>query len=477
MAQTIASISALLISVAMLVFGHGLQSTLLPLAASQASFSNLSIGVVSSSYFFGLVLGCLAAPHVIMRAGHIRAYAAMVSLMSAAAIFHPIIVDPFSWSLIRIISGFCLAAFYMIIESWLNERATNENRGTVMSIYIVILFGFMMIGQISISTMDITSFVPFAIASVAVSLAVMPVALTTTTQPAPIALVQFRPVKLYRNSPAALIGTLLVGVANGALWTLAPLYGTQIGLNNDQSAFYAAAIIGGGMLSQWPIGRVSDLIDRRIVLIGIGISTTIVALVIAFLSPTGFYMAAGLAVLIGICSQPGYAIAVAHAFDYADPDDFLETSSGLLLSFGIGSIIGPFTASILMSQTGPGGLYFLVAAAEIALAGFVFARMFARQAIDPEDKYDFEYAATAQVGSVITPEPLDVDADNVIPPEEFPAYEDAVYDPEAHEITEEVITPEDGHGHGHGHGHLTETEVDAEGKKAGSATGEKTDKP
>ena len=180
-------------------------------------------------------------------------------------------------------------------------------------------------------------------------------------------------------------------------------------------------------------------------------------------------MAAGLAVLIGICSQPGYAIAVAHAFDYADPEDFLETSSGLLLSFGIGSIIGPFTASILMSQTGPGGLYFLVAAAEIALAGFVFARMFARQAIDPEDKYDFEYAATAQVGSVITPEPLDVDADNVIPPEEFPAYEDAVYDPEAHEITEEVITPEDGH--------LTETGVDAEGEKAGSATGEKTDKP
>ncbi|WP_346910411.1 MFS transporter [uncultured Roseibium sp.] len=474
MAQTLASISALLISVAMLVFGHGLQTTLLPLAAAKASFTNLEIGVVSSSYFFGMVLGCLAAPHVIMRAGHIRAYAAMVSLMSAAAIFHPILIDPFSWSLIRIISGFCLAAFYMIVESWLNERATNENRGTVMSIYIVILFGFMMIGQISISTMEITSFIPFAIASVAVSLAVMPVALTTTTQPAPIALVQFRPVKLYRNSPAALVGTLLVGVANGALWTLAPLYGSQIGLNSNQSAFYAAAIIGGGMLSQWPIGRISDLIDRRLVLIGIGISTALVALVIAFLSPTGVYMATGLAVLIGICSQPGYAIAVAHAFDYADPEDFVETSSGLLLSFGIGSIFGPFTASVLMNHTGPSGLYFMVAAAEIALAGFVLARLFARHAIDPEDKYDFEYAATAQVGSVMSPEPLDVDADNVIPPEEFPAYEDPIYDPEAPEITEEVIVPEDGHAHGHVH--HAETEADAEDENAEPATKEKPDK-
>ncbi len=471
MAQTLASISALLISVAMLVFGHGLQTTLLPLAAAKVSFTNLEIGVVSSSYFVGMVLGCLAAPHVIMRAGHIRAYAAMVSLMSAAAIFHPILVDPFSWSVIRIISGFCLAAFYMIVESWLNERATNENRGTVMSIYIVILFGFMMIGQISISTMEITSFIPFAIASVAVSLAVMPVALTTTTQPAPIALVQFRPVKLYRNSPAALVGTLLVGVANGALWTLAPLYGSQIGLNTNHAAFYAAAIIGGGMLSQWPIGRLSDMIDRRLVLIGIGISTALVALVIAFLSPTGFYAATGLAVLIGICSQPGYAIAVAHAFDYADPEDFVETSSGLLLSFGIGSIIGPFTASILMSQTGPGGLYVMVAAAEIALAGFVLARLFARQAIDPEDKYDFEYAATAQIGSVMSPEPLDVDADNVIPPEEFPAYEDPIYDPETPEITEEVIVPEDGLGHGHGH--HSEPEANAEGENAESATKEK----
>ncbi|MTI42700.1 putative MFS family arabinose efflux permease [Roseibium hamelinense] len=444
MAQTLASISALLLSVSLLVLGHGLQSTLLPLAASQAAFTDLQIGLISSAYFIGMVLGCLGAPHVIMRAGHIRAYAAMVSLMSAAAILHPILVEPVAWFAIRVISGFCLAAFYMIVESWLNERASNENRGMVMSVYVVVLFGSLMMGQVSISIMDINSFIPFAIASVVVSLAVMPVALTTTNQPAPIALVQFRPVKLYRNSPAAMVGCLLIGIANGALLTLTPLYGSQIGLSTEQSAFYAAAIIGGGMLSQWPIGRLSDSMDRRYVLMGLGAFTAASSLAIVLIAPTGFYAAAGLAIVVGVFSQPAYAIATAHGYDYADPEDFVETSSGLLLAFGIGSVGGPLTASILMERVGPSGLYMMVIVVELAMVAFIMTRIFSRSSLTQDEKTDFEYATTAQVGTVLSSEPLDVDADNVIAPEEFPAYEDMIYSPEAEEITEEVILVDDG---------------------------------
>jgi len=427
MGQLLAPISALLLSVALFVFGHGLQSTLLPLAASAAQFTDLEIGVVSSAYFVGMVLGCLGAPHLILRAGHIRTYAALVSLMSGAAILHPVLVDPISWSVIRAISGFCLAAFYMIIESWLNERATNENRGTIMSVYIVVLFGSTMIGQVSISAMDISSFVPFAAASVMVSLAVMPVALTTTTQPAPIALVQFRPIKLYKNSPAALVGSLMVGVANGTLWTLTPLYGSQIGFNTEQAAFFAAAIIAGGMLSQWPAGKLSDMMDRRIVLMGLAALTGVSSVAIWYFSPTTFYAATGMALVIGIFSQPAYAIAVAHGFDYADSDDFVETSSGLLLAFGIGSIAGPLLASVMIQKMGPGGLFAMVAVVEALLVVFLVKRVLSREGVAADDKTDFEYSTTAQVGSVITPEPLDVEADNVIPPEEFPAYEDDIY--------------------------------------------------
>jgi len=439
MAQTLASISALLISVALLILGHGLQSTLLPLAAEKAAFSELEIGAISSAYFVGMVLGCLASPFVVMRAGHIRAYAALVSLMSAAAILHPVAVTPIAWILIRTVSGFCLAGFYMVVESWLNESATNENRGTVMSVYVVVLFAAMMVGQVSVAGMDITSFVPFVVASVAVSLAVIPVALTSANQPAPITLVRFRPLKLFKTSPAAVVGCFMIGIANAALWSLAPLYGAQIGLTTNQAAIYSAAIILGGTLAQWPIGRLSDRMDRRRVLIVLALATAAMAMVIIAWGPVDALIATGLAVVIGAFSQPAYAIAVSHGFDSADPEDFVETSSGLLLAFGMGSAVGPIAASILMEVMGPSGLFVQVFVIELIMAAFIVTRLFAREAIAEEEKLDFEYASTAQVGSVISPDPLDVEDRYVIPPEEFPAYEDAAYSAESEDITEEVI--------------------------------------
>ncbi|MCA1297866.1 MFS transporter [Stappia indica] len=423
MAQALAPVTALLVSIALLIAGHGLQSTLLPLAGAQADFSDVAIGLVSSSYFFGLVLGCLGAPYVIMRAGHIRAFAALVSLMSAAAILHPIFVDPVAWSVIRIISGFCLAGFYMIVESWLNEQASNENRGKIMSVYIVLLYAAMTVGQISITTMEITTFVPFAVASVAVSLAVIPVSLTTANQPAPITVVRLRPVKLYRNSPTALVAVLLIGVTQGGLWLMAPLYGIQIGLSNDNAAYFAAAVVAGGALAQWPIGRASDRVDRRLVLLFLAVCAVSVGFAFIMLNVEGVAMAFGLAFLVGVATQPAYAIAASHAFDHADPDDYVETSSGMNLAFGIGSSFGPLTASLLMENVGPWGLFLQVVVIQGVLAFYILSRVFQRAAISEEEKTDFDYAASAQLGNVLSPEPLDVEDPYVIPPEEFPAYE------------------------------------------------------
>ncbi|PVB62984.1 MFS transporter [Labrenzia sp. 011] len=428
MAQTLLSVSALLLSVALLIFGHGLQTTLLPLAADRYYFSDFEIGLVSSAYFFGMVIGCLGAPLLIMRAGHIRAFAALVSLMSAAAILHPVLIDPYAWMIIRMIAGFSLAGFYMIVESWLNETATNENRGTVMSVYILILFGALMMGQVSIATMNISTFLPFAVASVMVSLAVMPVALTTSNQPAPITLVRFRPAQLYRNSPAAFVGVLFIGCSQGALLTLSPLYGSQIGLSSNQSAFYAAAIIGGGLIAQWPVGRLSDKLDRRLVLAGLGSGTATVALAIVLLAPKEFQFAILSAMIVGMFCQPLYAIAVAHAFDHAAHEDFVETSSGMLLSFGIGSIAGPLIASLIMSRTGPSGLYIMIVVVNVVMVAFILTRVLTRDALSAEEKTDFEYASTAQVGTVISAEPLDAESEEyVIAPEDFPAYEDDIY--------------------------------------------------
>ncbi|MBA5776337.1 MFS transporter [Stappia sp. F7233] len=424
MAQTLGSIAALLLSIAFVLFGHGLQATLLPLAANQATFGDVAIGVLSSAYYVGFVAGCLLAPYAIMRAGHIRAFAAIVSLMSGAAIFHPILIDPVSWSVIRFVSGFCLAGFYLIVESWLNERATNENRGTVMSIYIVVLYLSMTIGQVTVTGFDISTFVPYAIASVVVSVAVIPVSLTRANQPAPITLVRLRPIALYRTSPAAVVGVLLIGMANGAIWTLAPLYGSLIGLETSNAAYYAAAVIFGGALAQWPFGRLSDRMDRRYILVGLGTGAALSGLIVYLLEPTSPLPAIAFAFLVGAMTQPAYAIAVSHAYDHCEPDAYVETSSGLLLANGIGSIIGPFTASLLMEAMGPGGLYIWIVGVQSLLAGFVLSRLFIRSAPPEGTRTEFEYAASAPVGAVITPDPLDTDNPDVIPPEEFPAYEE-----------------------------------------------------
>ncbi|NRG19698.1 MFS transporter [Rhizobiales bacterium] len=423
MAQTLAPIAALLLSVGLVLFGHGLQTTLLPLAANLADFTDIAIGVLSSGYYIGFVVGCLVSPYVIMRAGHIRAFAAIVSLMSAAAIIHPIVIEPFSWTLIRFVSGLCLSGFYLIVESWLNEHASNANRGAVMSVYIVILYSAMTLGQLSLTGFDISTFVPFAIASVAVSVAVIPISMTRSAQPAPITLVRFRPIALYRNSPAAMVGGFVIGMGNAAIWTLSPLYASDIGLDTKNAAYFASAVVFGGAVAQWPIGRLSDRMDRRYVLVAMGTLSALAALFVVLISPTDPLVAIALAGLMGILTQPTYAVAVAHGFDHAETDAFVETSSGLLLANGIGSVIGPFAAAFLMDRTGANGLFYWMIGVESLLAIYVLWRLARRSAVTAGDRTDYEYATTAQLGAIITPDPLDVEDPNVIPPEEFPAYE------------------------------------------------------
>lgn len=292
-----------------------------------------------------------------------------------------------------------------------------------MSIYIVLVYAAMTTGQLSLTVMDLTTFVPFAIASVAVSLAVIPVSLTTANQPAPITVVRFRPVKLYRNSPTALVAVLLIGVTQGALWMLAPLYAIQIGLTTSQAAYFAAAFVGAGAITQWPIGRISDRLDRRLVLLGLATSAVLVSIIFMTVPIEGVTMAIMLALLAGVATQPAYAIAASHAFDHADRNDYVETSSGMNLAFGIGSSVGPLTASYLMQSVGSWGLFLQVAVIQGVMGLYILSRLFQRAAPPVEEKTDFDYAASAQVGTVLSPEPLDLEDPSVIPPEEFPAYD------------------------------------------------------
>lgn len=399
----------------MIVFGHGLQSALVPLRAQIEGFGTLAIGISVSFYFGGFVFGCVVGPFLILRAGHIRAYAAMVSLASAVALLHPLMINEVAWWAFRFITGFCIAAFYVVIESWLNERATNENRGLIMSTYVVVALVGIMAGQLATAFASVEGYTLFIVASIVVSIAVIPITMTTATQPAPITLVRFRPKQLYDTSPAAFVSALLIGVSAGSTWMLAPVFATGRGFETSFAAIFSAIMIGGGAAAQWPIGRASDKFDRRLVIVILGIGSAIFCTLLGLIEGDSRWSFLALAFMVGVFTHSTYAIAVAHAFDHCEPDAYVETSSGLLLSFGIGSTIGPLVASFLMAKTDPGALFLSIAVVQIVMVGYLIWRIQANKAATQTNREDFDLASTAPVIAMTYDEAIDLNTDLLIP--------------------------------------------------------------
>ena len=266
MFSALTPVAALLLSVAFLLMGSGLQNTLTPIRAEIEGFEAMALGALGAAYYFGFVIGCVVAPVKVKRAGHIRSFVAMVSIGSSVALIHPIIIDPWVWIVLRLFTGFCLAGLFMIIESWLNEKASNESRGVIFSTYLGINLSVITVGQLLITADDPRSFSLFALASILVSLAAVPLALTRSQEPAPPNIVKLRILRLYKMSPVGLVGSFSVGLSNGAFWTLGPVYGAVSGGGAEGAAIFMAVGAIAGAAGQWPLGRLSDRMDRRIII-------------------------------------------------------------------------------------------------------------------------------------------------------------------------------------------------------------------
>lgn len=415
MSKTFAPVASLFLGLAFLLCGNGLQTTLTPLRASFEGFSAVQIGLMGSGYYAGFVLGCLVAPYLIQKVGHIRTFAALVSAASAVALVHPMVIEPVTWVAARAVTGFSLAGLYLIIESWLNDRATNENRGFVMSAYIIVSFVTITIGQLLVTTADVENFRLFALASILVSMAAIPVVLTSTQQPTPVSLVQFRPIQLFAVAPVGLMGAFMIGVANGAFWSLGTLYGVEKGLGENGAAVFMSIAVFGGAVMQWPIGRLSDRFDRRLVIAGVMSSATVAGLLLALLplGSTGLYV---MAALFGMTTLTSYSVVAAHAYDRADPSSYVEMAAGILLANGIGSVIGPLSASALMDGFGAPFLFVFTAAIQLAMVAFIAARTAVRAPASEADKETFDVYSAVAVGPVLqrdsfedTPEPAAAD--------------------------------------------------------------------
>ena len=415
MTATLAPVSALLLSVVFLLMGNGLQGTLLPVRAQLELFSTADIGILGSFYFLGFAGGCYFGPHLVRRVGHIRAFAAMVSLASTASLVHVLILEPMFWWPIRAITGFCFAVLYMVIESWLNEKSTNETRGLVFSIYTIINLIVLTIGQMMLTLADPKAFPLFAVASILVSLAALPVALTKAPAPAPIASVKIRVRYLFNASPVGFIGALVVGLANGSFWSLAPVFAQTnsavVGASGI-AMFMSISVIAGAM-GQWPFGRLSDKIDRRKVIVIICVGAAVMGLGMAALGHRWENAAYLFSFLFGVFAFPLYAICAAHMNDSIEAGGFVEASGGLLLLYATGAVIGPVVASVMMGFIGPGGLYIFMAAAHIAMTAFTIYRIGRRARRSDADREPFaDSIRIAQTVAPIDPIPEATDKDD-----------------------------------------------------------------
>ncbi len=387
MIYALSPVAALLIGVAILLTGQGLQGILVPVRAGLEGFPTIAIGLIGAGYFLGFTLGCLKTGGLVRRVGHVRVFAAMTALASAVPLFQGMWANPWIWGLLRMMTGFCFAVLYVVIESWLNERATNENRGIVFSTYVFITLTVTAAGQLMLLFWDPMQLRVFAIASVLVSLAAIPVAMSTAQSPEQPQTIDLNIRRLYRNSPAATLGCLIVGLANGAFWSLAPVFTAAYSTDLSLASWFMTSGVIGGALGQWPLGHLSDKFGRRQVLVAAAAGGGIIALVIVMLGPDLSFLAINLlGAAWGAMAFPLYTIAVAHANDHAEPDDYVRISSGLLLMYGSGAVIGPFLASATMTFIGAPGLYLFSGAVHVFLAGYVAVRCFRREPA-PDDQH------------------------------------------------------------------------------------------
>jgi MFS family permease len=377
------SITALLSSVLWLIAGNGLINTLVPLRGKLEGFPDLAIGLLGSAYFAGMLAGTLAAPGLISRAGYIRAFSAFVSVAVLITLIYPAVVHPAVWVGLRYCIGFVFSGFYAVIEAWLSDKSDNSNRGRVYAIYQVVSYGATAGGQGILAFVDPHSPTLFSITAGFFALAMLPMAFTKAEPPPRPRTISLRLRWLTRTAPVAAVSVFCIGCANGAFWALAPVYGLSLGFGSAGVASFITAVILGTAVALYPVGRLSDRVDRRIVLTVSAAMGAVAEVMLALGSTLPFGVVCGLGVAVGATTMVLYTLAVSHANDRAGPEHAVSVSSGLLFLYCLGAILAPVLASTLMARYGAQALFLQNAVTHAALAIFAIGRVGVRQRADP----------------------------------------------------------------------------------------------
>lgn len=396
----------LFFGLALIMIGNGVQIILVGLRTSEVGFTNFVSGLIMGGYFLGLFLGSIFVPHFLSRVGHVRVFGALASIASAAVLIYIIVIDPFIWGLTRILSGFAYAGMYIVVESWLNDSATNKTRGQILSLYLIITMAGMGIGQLIAGLDDGQSGILFLVASVAVSVAVVPILISVGKAPDFSVTETISLRRLFQISPLAFVGMAMQGVVAAMIFGMGSVYGTRIGLTASEVSLFMVSITVGSLLVQYPVGRLSDLIDRRVVILFVTVIAGLIAATGLFVNAANLWQLYIMMGLFGGISMTLYSLCIAYANDYLSPAQMVGTASALIMVNGAGSIIGAPAVALIMDIVGDSGYYGAIAATHFAFAVFVLLRMTARDSVPNEAQGPFVAVPDAgtAVGLSLNPE-------------------------------------------------------------------------
>ncbi len=373
----------------MISAGSGLQNVLLGTRAPEIGFSNIATGFVMSGYYAGIFLGSITVPNILAGVGHVRVFGAMSAIASAAVLMHVAFADPIVWAAMRLASGFGFAGMYIVCESWLNDKATNATRGQLLSLYMIVNMGGMGLGQLMIGLGEPGGVGLFLMASVMVSIAVVPILITVSAAPnfeAPDRL-GFR--RLLQVSPLSVVGMAISGVIISMLFGMGPVYGRNLGLNNTEIGYFMTAITVGTLLLQYPVGRLSDKFDRRVVILGAASTSAVCVFIAGFFGADAFLPLLIFPVIFGGVTCSLYSVFIAHANDFLPPSQMVAMSSGLLMVNGAGAVVGsPFAATII-EILGSRSFMPAIALILVGLSVFVVIRMRLRDSVPTEAQGPF----------------------------------------------------------------------------------------
>ena len=394
MLAAISSAWALLLGIALIMLGNGLQGTLLPVRATLEGFGTGVTGLVMTGYFAGFLAGSGIVPRLLANVGHIRVFAALASLASTAALVHTVFVTPLAWGLVRIVTGFCFAGLFVVAESWINDAATNRTRGQLLSVYMIMVMGGMGSGQLLMNLSDPRSFELFVLVSVLISIALIPITLSVGRAPRFEAPESIGVRALFRASPLGVAGAFLVGIAHSALFAMGPVYATEIGLGVDRVALFIAAALFGGLVLQWPIGWLSDRFDRRRVIVAVAWIATGASFAAGAGGVGSYPLLIVSTALLGGMSMPLYSLCGAHTNDHLTPRQIVAASATLVLVGGFGLVMGPSLAAALMQLAGPAGIFWLIALVHGCIGAYGLYRMIRREPVPLDEQRTYDPVST-----------------------------------------------------------------------------------